>query len=114
MRLLFDSSLPASLESDAPAGVELKRWTGHYLSDDNLASAAAEGGYQGVVVLSRNSLHQRSLRDRCTDLGLSLIAVEAGDPLEAKDRVVRNIRKIRSELVNSQVVVVLAHTVRSE
>jgi len=114
VRLLFDSSLPASLESDAPAGVELKRWIGHYISDEHLASFAAEEGYQGVIVLGRKSLHQRSLHERCAELGLSLIAVEAGDPLEAKDRVVRNIGKIRSALAESQILLVLARTVRPQ
>jgi len=114
VRLLCDSSLPASLELDAPADVELKRWTGPCLADEDLASAAAQRGFQGVVVLDRNSLHQPSLRQRCAELGLSLIAVEADDPLEAKDRVVRNIGKIRSALADSQVLVVLARTVRPQ
>ena len=112
VRLLVDSSLPASLESDAPAGVELKRWSGRYLPDDELAKVAVEGRYQGIVVLGRNSLYQRSLRNQCADLGLSLVVVEAGDPIEAKDRVLRNIEKLRSVLTESQVVIVQARTVR--
>ena len=112
VRFLIDSSLPMSLESEAPAGVELKRWTGQYLPDDQFAKVAAERRYEGIVVLGRNSLHQRNLRDQCADLGLSLIAVEAGDPIEAKDRVLRNMAKIRSALGESQAVIVYARTVR--
>ena len=112
MRFLIDSSLPSSLESEAPAGVELKRWTGQYLPDGQFATVAAEGRYEGIVVLGRNSLHQRNLRDRCAELGLSLIAVEAGDPIEAKDRLLRNMAKIRSELSESHAVIVYARAVR--
>ena len=112
MRLLADAILPETVESEAPPGSEVVRWTGGEDSDEDLIRAAAHEGFRGVVFFDRRSVYQPGLRDLARSLGVGLIAVDADDPIDAKDRLFHNLAHIRSALQSSTVVLVLADEVR--
>ena len=112
MRLLLDSVIPATIEAEAPAGVELDRWSGRDLSDEELVREAASRRFRAVVLWDRNSLEQPTLRELCAELGVGLVAVEAPDPIQAKDRLLSNFNRLRTVLAESDFVVVLSSTVR--
>lgn len=112
MRLLVDALFPSSIESEAPPGTSLVRWAGADAADEDLVRSAAHDGYRGVVVLDRRSLQQPGLRELALELGVALVAIEAEDPVEAKDRLFRNIGGLRRELQSSGIVLVLSDEVR--
>ncbi|MCY3947962.1 MAG: hypothetical protein OXF61_02035 [Acidimicrobiaceae bacterium] len=119
MRLLYDSRLPQSLEFEAraaPAGtaVDFVRWSGGGVSDAELIRAAAEDGFAGLVLLDRDSLSQVALRTTAREVGIALIAIAAEDPLEAKQRLLRNLAPLRRALLEHDCLVVLANAVRAQ
>lgn len=119
MRLLYDSRLPQGLEFEAratPAGtaVDLVRWSGGGISDAELIGVAAEDGFAGLVLLDRDSLSQADLRSTAQEMGIALIAVAAEDPLEAKQRLLRNLAALRRALLEHDCLLVLANAVRAQ
>ena len=112
MRFLVDSSLPASVGTEAPPDFELVRWRGRYLADEEFVREAAVQQCRAAVVLGRNSLDQPSVRDVCAELGVGMVAVEAPDPFEAKDRLLRHLPKLRAALAKHEFVVIFANEVR--
>lgn len=112
MRFLYDALLPETLSSEAPAGVELVRWSGTEVSDAELICLSGEEGYRGVILWGRESLQQADLRDRAQEAGVALIAVEAGDPIDAKQRILKNLSTLRQSLRDHDCLLVLANEVR--
>lgn len=117
MRLLYDSRLPQGLEFEAhaaPAGtaIDFVRWSGGGISDADLVRAEAENGFVGVVLLDRDSLSQADLRTTAQEVGIALIAIASEDPLEAKQRLLRNLASLRRALLEHDCILVLANAVR--
>ena len=88
MRLLYDAVLPQSLAEEAPQDVEFVRWPGGASGDSELVHEAIRQLCRAVVLFERDSLQQPELRRAAGAAGVSLIAVEAEDPVEAKHRLV--------------------------
>jgi hypothetical protein len=112
MRFLVDAVFPASLAADAPAGVEFIRWSRGDDGDEVLVEVAAREGFRAVVFFERNSLSQPGLLDLAVRLGVGVIAVEASDPVQAKERLLTNFDKLRHSLSASHAVLVLAAEAR--
>ena len=112
MRLLYDAVLPQSLFLEAPAGVEFERWDGPDVSDAELVRASGERGCRGVILWGRDSLQQADLRETARKAGVALVAVEAGDPIDAKQRILKNLSALRRKLADHDCLLVLANEVR--
>jgi hypothetical protein len=112
MRLLVDAMLPETIVSDAPAGVTFLRFTGSDVSDEDFLRTAALQNCRAAVVFDRNSLSQPGLRELATELGIGLVAVQAEDPVEAKERLLANFEHLLQALTGSSVVLVLATEAR--
>jgi hypothetical protein len=105
---MVDSVFPATLVSDAPAGASLLRFTGSDVTDVELVRMAARENCRAVVFFDRKSLSQPGVREVAQEVGVGLVAVQAGDPVEAKERLLANFEHLRKALSESSVVIVLA------
>lgn len=114
MRFLYDAVLPQILSSEAPAGVEFVRWDGADVSDAELVQVSGQRGYRGLLLWGRESLQQADLRVTAREAGVALVAVEADDPIDAKQRILKNLSAIRRELQDHDCLLVLATEVRPE
>ena len=119
MKLLFDARLPQSLEFEARAAsdglaFDFVRWSGSGISDTDLIRTAAADGFAGIVMLDRDSLSQAALRTTAREVGIALIAIAAKDPLEAKQRLLRNLASLRRVLLENDCILVLANAVRAQ
>ncbi len=112
VKLLVDATFPETVETEAPAGVEVLRWPGGEVSDEDLLRAGAHQGTRGVVFFDRRSLYQPGLRELAAELRLALLAVEADDPVDAKDRLLQNLAHVRKVLNTCEVVLILANEAR--
>ncbi len=112
MRFLYDAVLPQSLSLEAQTGVTFDRWDGSAVSDAELVRASAERGCRGVILWGRDSLQQADLRDTAQEAGVALVAVEADNPVEAKQRILRNLPALRRKLADHDCLLVLAGEVR--
>lgn len=104
--------LPETVVTEAPPGVEVLRWSGGDVSDEDLLRAGAHEDVRAVVFLDRRSLYQPGLRELAAQLRVALVAIEADDPVEAKDRLFQNLDHVRKALNRCEVVLVLAHEAR--
>ncbi len=91
--------------------MELIRWDGGEQNDAALVLLAADRGYQGVIFFERDSLEQPALRKIARENGVALVGVEAGDPFEAKQRIVNNLLRIRSALGSHDCILVMSRSV---
>lgn len=112
MRLLYDSVLPQSLTDEVPPEVVLIRWSLGASDDAELVREALRQNCRAVVLFERDSLQQPGLRRAAADAGIALVAVEANDPVEAKQRLIRNMRSLREKLSDHDSLLVLASEVR--
>lgn len=112
MRLLYDALLPEILASESPAGVDLVRWNGGDATDAELVRESAIEGYRGVILWGRESLQQSDLQETAEAVGVALIAVEARDPVEAKQRILKNLAAVRKRLQEHDCLLVLSSEVR--
>ncbi len=114
MKLLIDTVLPATLTADAPAGIDFERWKkSDGQNDSDLLYYAAKEGFRGVVFLDRISLEQPGMRQLAKELGIALIAIDASDPIQARERLIRHSARLRRKLGESQFVLILGSEVRS-
>lgn len=113
MKLLYDATLPHSLSVEAPQGVKLDRWKDTDSADVEIVQAAAARRYQGVIFLGRDSLYQLGIRNTAAEHSIALVAVEAQDPIEGKQRLLRNLPELTAALLDGGCVVVTANSVRS-
>ena len=113
MRLLYDAVLPPSLALEARPAMELHRWDGADEVDTELVRAAANRGYRGVIFFEQSSLEQPGLRQAAAEVGVALVAVKAEDPIEAKQRILRNMRSLCQALHAHDCILVLSNEVRS-
>ena len=114
MRLLYDAVLPQSLSHEAPADVDLVRWHGADVSDTDLVRATAESRCRGMILLGRDALEQPRLREVAREAGVVLVAVATDSPIEAKNRVLRNLTALRRNLPNHDCLLVLSAEVRPD
>jgi hypothetical protein len=114
VRLLYDAVLPHSLSLEAPAGADFVRWDGADVSDTELARVAAEKGYRAVVLLGRDSLEQKELRDVAREVGVALVAAATDNPFEAKRNILKNLDAVHKELANHEWLLVFASEVRPD
>lgn len=112
MKLLYDAVLPLSLSVEARGTIELDRWDGADAADAELVRSAADGGYRAVIFLDRSSLDQPGLREAAREVGLALVAVDTNSPIEAKQRILRNVQSLRRNLADHDCLLVLAREVR--
>lgn len=112
MRLLYDAVLPSSLAFEAPAEAEFVRWDGGDVSDAELVRESGDRGFRGVVLWGRDSLQQADLPETAHEVGVALVAVEANDPIVAKQRILKNLSALLRELSEHDCLVVLANEVR--
>ena len=75
------------------------RWTGTDDGDEVLLEVAAREGFRAVVLYERNSLSQPGLLNLAARLGVGVVAIEADDPIEAKERLLLNFASIENVLV---------------
>ena len=113
MKFLVDAALPATLAAEAPVGIVFERWEEPAVQDSDLIHYAAHHGLSGVIFCDRNSLKQPGLRQLAEELGIALVAIDASDPIQARDRLLRHIERIRSALTETKCVLVLSSEVRS-
>lgn len=112
VKLLYDATLPQSLEREAPPWAELIRWKGRDEGDLEVVQAAANQGCRGVIFFERDSLEQSAVQDLARDKGVALVAVEAQDPIKGMRRILRNLRGLQSVLSNHDCILVMAKSVR--
>ena len=112
MRLLYDASLPQSLSAEAPEWVSLDRWEEGDKNDVEIIQATASRGYRGFVFLGRDSLFQLGVREAAEERGVALVAVDARDPIEAKQRILNNLSNLQSALAGHDCVLIMASSVR--
>ncbi|MCY3805929.1 MAG: hypothetical protein OXG55_09380 [bacterium] len=112
MKLLYDAVLPPSLSVEARGTLDLRRWDGADAADTELVRSAAGSGYRAVIFLDRSSLDQPGLRTTAEEVGVALVAVDADDPIEAKQRILRNAPSLRRKLADYDCLLILAGEVR--
>ena len=112
LRLLQDSVLPQNLVNEVSGGIHLERWDEGEASDIDLVRAAVARGCRGVLLYGRHALDQPGLRREAKQSGIALVAVEAADPIEAKQRILRNEEALRRKLADYDCLLVLAGEVR--
>ncbi len=112
MRLLYDAVLPSSLALEAPVEWQLVRWDGSDVSDVELVGELHERGCRGVIFWGRESLQQADLTKTAREQGVALVAVEADDPIVAKQRILKNLPALRRGLGEHDCLLVLANEVR--
>ncbi|MXW42981.1 MAG: hypothetical protein F4X48_02175 [Acidimicrobiia bacterium] len=112
MRFLCDAVFPQTLSSEAPAEVEFVRWDRSDVSDAELVRASGERGCRGVIFWGQDSLQQVDLREIAQEIGVALVAVEADDPIDAKQRILKNLSRLRRKLDEYDCLIVLANEVR--
>lgn len=112
MKFLVDAVLPATLNAEAPANISFERWKKPVAQDTELISHAAAEGFRGVVFFGRNSLEQPGIRQLAEESGIALIAIDASDPIQARDRLLSHIERIRTILNETRFVLVLASEAR--
>lgn len=112
MKLLYDATLPQSLERETPEWAELDRWKGRDEDDLEVIQAAANRGYRGVIFFDRDSLEQSAVREMAREKGVALVAVEAQDPLLGMRRILNNLRRLQSALSNHDCILIMANSVR--
>jgi len=112
VRFLYDAVLPRSLSLESPPGVVFDRWDGPDASDAELVRESGERGCRGVILWGRDSLQQADLRGTARDAGVALVAVEADDPVEAKQRILKNLSGLRRKLADHDCLLVLSNEVR--
>ena len=96
MWLLCDAVLPQSLADEARS-LDIQRWDGANVTDEELVRAVSGQGGRGVLFLGRDSLEQPDLRRLAKELGVALIAVATDDPIEAKRPIIKNQTAIRTQ-----------------
>ncbi len=111
MWLLYDAVLPQSLADEARS-LDLQRWDGADVTDEELVRFVSEQGGRGVLFLGRVSLAQPDLRLVASELGVALIAVATDDPIEAKRRIIKNQKALRRLLDSQDCLLVLSNEVR--
>lgn len=111
MWLLYDAVLPQSLSDEDRTGV-LRRWSGADVSDEDLVRAVSEQGGRGLILLGRDSLEQPDLRRLAQELGVALIAATTDDPIEAKRRILKNLKSLKRLLNTEECVLIMASEVR--
>ncbi len=111
MWLLCDAVLPQSLADEAPF-LDLQRWDGADVTDEELVRFVSDQGGRGVLFLARDSLEQPDLRCLASELGVALIAVATDDPIEAKRRIIKNQKALRRLLDTQDCLLVLSNEVR--
>jgi hypothetical protein len=62
VKLLVDAMLPETVETEAPPGVAMTRWSGGEASDEDLLRAGAHSSVRAVVFFDRRSLSQPFVR----------------------------------------------------
>jgi hypothetical protein len=112
LRILYDAVLPQSLAEDAPSEVQLLRWEGNVSSDADLVGEAVKQDCRAVLLFERDSLQQPELRKVAHEAGVALAAVEATDPIDAKQRILNNLAALRRKLGENDCVLILANEVR--
>ena len=112
MKFLVDAALPATLATEAPIGIVFERWQEPAVQDSDLIRYAADQGLHGVIFSDRNSLMQPGLCQLAEELGIALVAIDASDPIQARDRLLRHIERIRSALNETKCILVLSSEVR--
>lgn len=114
MKLLIDAVLPATLTTEAPAGIYFERWKkSEQQNDSDLVRYAAKKRMRGVVFFESKSLEQPGLRQLAKKLGVVLVAIDAKDPIQAKERLLRQITRVRSMLNEASFIRVIASDVRA-
>ena len=111
MWLLYDAVLPQSLADEARS-LDLQRWDGPDVTDEELVRFVSQQGGRGVLFLGRDSLEQPDLRRLASELGVALIAAATDDPIEAKRRIIKNRKALRRLLDSHDCVLVLSNEVR--
>ena len=110
--LLYDAVLPQSLSSEATGALRFVRWDQKEQPDMALVRMAAARNYRGVVFFERDSLQQPDLQEKARQAGVALIAVDAEDPIQAKERLINNSSRLRRALADHDCLLVLAREVR--
>ena len=111
MWLLYDAVLPQSLADEARS-LDLQRWDGADVTDEELVRFVSHQGGRGVLFLGRDSLEQPDLRRLASELGVALIAVATDDPIEAKRRIIKNQKALHRLLDSQDCLLVLSNEVR--
>lgn len=113
LRILYDTVLPQSLAEDAPPEVQFLRWEGSASSDADLVGEAVKQDCRAVLLYERDSLQQPELLKVAYEAGVALAAVEATDPIDAKQRILNNLAALRRKLGENDRVLILANEVRA-
>ncbi len=111
MWLLCDAVFTNSLVDEAQS-LDLQRWNGAAVTDEELVRFVSDQGGRGVLFLARGSLEQPDLRCLASALGVALIAVATDDPIEAKRWIIKNQNALRRLLDSQDCLLILSNEVR--
>jgi len=112
VRFLYDAVLPRSLSLESPPQVAFDRWDGPDVTDTEFVRESGARGCRGVILWGRDSLQQADLRETARATGVALVAVEADNPIDAKQRILKNLPALRRKLDDHDCLIVLANEVR--
>lgn len=114
IKFLVDAVFPDIQAAEVSADVGFEAWDSSDERDDHLIRHASEHGLQGIIFWGQRSLAQPNLCQLAEELCITLVAVVAADPFEAKRRLLHNAERLRKLLSNTEhrAVLVFANTVR--
>lgn len=100
MKFLVDGVFPEIQNAEATAGIDFISWDGSDQPDTHIVRHASDNGFQGIVFCDQRPLAQPHLCELAEELCITLVAVVASDPVEAKQRLLRNAERLRKLLSN--------------
>ena len=109
MRVLVDSTFPASTDGPQPGGHHIHRYDGSSVSDASLIEFAKRRGFEAVIFLGSDALADPRLAEAGALHGILVAASASDDSDEAEVAVKSNLRALASWL-GSEVPVIVRKT----
>lgn len=114
MKLLIDDAFPNIQNTEPPADVSFVSCDMTVTEDHHLVQYASDNGFRGVVFFDQRTLAQPNLCQKAKALGITLVAVSASYPMDARQQLLHNAERLRKLLRDAEpkVLVVYANEVR--
>lgn len=106
MRVLVDSTFPASIEGPQPRGHHIDRYCGRTVSDEELVELARKEGFDVLVLLGSDALADPRVSEAAKLHQILVAASASDDPAEAEIAVQANLSALASHVGSEEPVIV--------
>lgn len=111
MRVLVDSTFPASAKGSQPGGHHIDRYIGPQVGDAELVAFAESHGYDVVILLGTDVLAETRLRGSVFDRHVLVAATASDEPDTAEIAVKSNLAQLSNHLAASGAVIIRKNSV---